>query len=67
MLTPTFDYLFDRGFISFSNDKKMIVSPWISNMTYSKLNITPNKKYLHLPIDGRECYLDYHRQNIFKT
>ncbi|MBC8305656.1 MAG: HNH endonuclease [Pelagibacterales bacterium] len=67
MLTPTFDYLFDRGFISFSNDKKMIVSPWISNMTYSKLNITPNKKYLHLPIDGREYYLDYHRQNIFKT
>lgn len=66
MLTPTFDRLFDRGFLSFTNDKKTILSPFLSNMTYSKLSISDNKIIPHLPIAGRENYLEYHRNNIFK-
>lgn len=67
MLTPTFDLLFDRGFITFTNDKKMIISPWISKMTCSKLNIAPEKQYSMLPINGREEYLEYHRKVVFKS
>lgn len=66
MLTPTFDRLFDRGFLSFTDDKKTILSPFLSNMTYSKIGISDNKIIPHLPIDGREGYLDYHRNNILK-
>lgn len=66
MLTPTFDRLFDRGFLSFTNDKKTILSPFLSNMTYSKLSISDNKTIPHLPIDGREAYMEYHRTQIFK-
>lgn len=66
MLTPTFDFLFDRGFMSFTDDKKTILSPFLSNMTYSKLGISNNKTFSHLPIDGREGYLDYHRTEILK-
>lgn len=66
MLTPTYDLLFDRGFISFSNDKKIIISPWLSKMTCSKLSISPEKQYPMLPTAGRENYLEYHRNNIFK-
>lgn len=66
MLTPTYDLLFDRWFISFTNDKKIMVSPWLSKMTCSKLEISEWKQYLKLPIDWRENYLDYHRNNIFK-
>lgn len=66
MFTPTFDLLFDRGFITFTDDKKMIISPWLSKMTLSRLNIAPNKQYLMLPTKGREHYLDYHRTEIFK-
>ena len=66
MLTPTFDRLFDRGFLSFTHDKKTILSPFLSNMTYSKIGISDNKIISHLPIDGREEYLEYHRQNILK-
>lgn len=66
MLTPTFDRLFDRGFLSFTNDKKTILSPFLSNMTYSKLGISDNKIIPHLPIDGRETYLEYHRNEILK-
>ena len=66
MLTPTFDRLFDRGFLSFTNDKKTILSPFLSNMTYSKLGISDNKIISLLPLDGREEYLDFHRKNILK-
>lgn len=66
MLTPTFDRLFDRGFLSFTDDKKTILSPFLSKMTYSKLGISDNKIISHLPIDGREEYLEYHRNHILK-
>ncbi len=66
MLTPTFDRLFDRGFLSFTEDKKTILSPFLSNMTYSKLGISDNKIISHLPIEGREEYLEYHRNEILK-
>jgi putative restriction endonuclease len=66
MLTPTFDFLFDRGFLSFTDDRKTILSPFLSNMTYSKLGISDNKIIPHLPTDGREFYLDYHRTTILK-
>lgn len=66
MLTPTFDRLFDRGFLSFTDDKKTILSPFLSNMTYSKLGISDNKIISHLPVNGREEYLKYHRTEILK-
>lgn len=66
MLTPTFDRLFDRGFLSFTDDKKTILSPFLSNMTYSKLGISDNKIIPHLPIEGREEYQHYHRNQILK-
>lgn len=66
MLTPTFDRLFDRGFLSFTDEKKTILSPFLSNMTYSKLGISDNRIISHLPIDGRENYLKFHRENILK-
>lgn len=66
MFTPTYDFLFDRGFITFTADKKIRISPWLSKMTCSKLNISDEKKYTMLPTEGREHYLEYHRANIFK-
>lgn len=66
MLTPTFDRLFDRGFLSFTDDKKTILSPFLSNMTYSKLGISDNKIIPLLPIEGREKYLYHHRNKILK-
>jgi len=67
LLTPTFDLLFDRGFITFTDDKKMHISPWLSKMTCSKLRIAPGKIYPMLPVDGRQRYLKYHRENVFKN
>lgn len=66
MLTPTFDFMFDRGFLSFTDNKKSILSPFLSNMTYSKLGISDGKTFSHLPIEGRENYLEFHRTEILK-
>jgi len=66
MFTPTIDRLFDRGFLSFTNDKKTILSPFLSNMTYSKLGLSDNITIPHLPINGREEYLEFHRTTILK-
>lgn len=66
MLTPTYDKLFDRGFMSFTNDKKTILSPFLSKMTYSQIGISDNKIISHLPVDGREDYLEFHRNEILK-
>jgi putative restriction endonuclease len=67
MFTPTYDFLFDRGFITFNERKEMKVSPWLSKVTCSKLNIADDKKYPMLPVEGREDYLTYHNENIFKS
>jgi predicted restriction endonuclease len=66
MFTPTYDYLFDRGFISFTDDKKMLVSPWLSKMTCSKLSLVDQRLYTQLPTEGRTHYLAYHRGFRFK-
>ena len=66
MFTPTFDYLFDRGFMTFSKDKKTKLSPFLSKMTYSKLGISDNKIISQLPLEGREKYMEYHRKEIFQ-
>lgn len=67
MLSPTFDFLFDRGFMSFTDDKRVMLSPFLSKMTYSKIGISDNKNIPMLPVRGREEYLRYHRENIFKS
>ena len=65
MLSPLFDCLFDKWFITFTDDKKVKLSPFLSNMTYSKIWISDNKTFPLLPVEGREKYLEYHRNNIF--
>ncbi|MDI1361961.1 HNH endonuclease [Methylotenera sp.] len=66
MLSPTIDYMFDSGLITFADDKRILISPWISASNVEKLNLTPNLVIDLLPIAGRENYLKYHRDNIFK-
>lgn len=67
MLTPNVDHLFDSGFITFENSRKMIISPWLSKPTVQRLNLKSGQLIEHLPILGREKYLDYHRKHIFKS
>lgn len=69
VFTPTYDKLFDRGYISFTDDKKLIVSPWVSKYNCERLGLMEDMVIEKLPdIDEkRKIYLEYHRTNILKT
>ncbi len=67
MFTPTFDKLFDKGFITFDENKTLFVSPWLSPMNQKRLGIYDGKEIPKLPLDDkRKLYLCYHREHIFK-
>lgn len=69
ILSPTYDVLFDRGFITFKDDGTLIVSPFISPMNQKRLNIKTGKKVqINMFFDKKRlAYLDYHRKNIFQS
>ncbi len=67
MFSPLYDKLFDRGFITFTNDKHMILSNWITPKNYERLGIVNNTFYQRLPLDEKRIeYLEYHRASVFK-
>lgn len=65
ILSPTVDKLFDKGLITFENNKKLIISPTLSKSNIDKIGIISGKKYLKLPTENRLVYLEFHRENIF--
>ncbi|WP_051263615.1 HNH endonuclease [Tenacibaculum ovolyticum] len=66
LLTPTYDKLFDKGYISFNENKNIIVSTKISQINCERLNIVDGLNIPLLPIDGREIFLEYHRDIVLK-
>ena len=66
VLTPTYDKLFDQGFISFEDDGTIIISPYISPLNVKKMNLAQGRRYSIPPSNGRKSYLAYHREHIFK-
>ena len=66
-LTPTYDKLFDQGYITFTDDGELICGTLLSKYTWEKLNINPlAKNKLRIYPEGRECYLEYHRKYVFQ-
>ncbi|MDX1903189.1 MAG: HNH endonuclease [Thermonemataceae bacterium] len=68
LLSPLFDKLFDKGngLITFTPDKKILISNKLSKENIIKLNVFPNQIIENLDITGREEYLEYHRKYIFQ-
>jgi len=66
LLSPTFDKLFDQGFITFQNDGTVNTSPYISPLNWRKIGLQNNKTFDLKRNKHREQFLEYHRTNIFK-
>ena len=66
MLTPSIDHLFDRGFISFESDGRLLVSPVAHEESLVKMGVRVGD-----PVNvGRfrneqRPYLEYHRDLVF--
>lgn len=67
MFTPTYDYLFDKGFITFTEDRKVHVSPFLSSHTCGLLGLKEGEFVQLLPMDTQRIrYLEFHRRSVFK-
>lgn len=68
LLSPLFDKLFDKsiGLITFTPEKRILISNKISEENVARLNIFNNQEVENLDITGREEFLEYHRKVIFQ-
>lgn len=67
LLTPTYDKLFDKGFISFTENKELMISSKLDGNNISKLGLIPNNVVSNLNLEGREQYFAYHRREVFRS
>jgi predicted restriction endonuclease len=66
-LTPTYDKLFDQGYITFTDKGDLICGTLLSTYTWERLNINPNaKNNLRIFPEERQEYLEYHRKYVFQ-
>lgn len=67
MLTPTYDRLFDKGFITFTEDRHVHISNFLSNRTCKLLGLEDDKFIQMLPMDKKRIkYLEFHKKAVFK-
>lgn len=67
ILSPMFDKLFDKGFMTFTEDRHVILSDFISPFTWKQIGLKNNTFIKTLPMDDkRKAYLEFHHQSIFK-
>jgi predicted restriction endonuclease len=64
LLAPHVDHLFDRGFISFANDGRLLASPRLERDVLKAWGITAERA-----IDAfstqQQAFLTFHRENVF--
>lgn len=66
-LTPTYDKLFDQGYITFKDNGDLVCGTLLSPYTWERLNINPSaKNNLRIYPEKREEYLEYHRNHVFQ-
>lgn len=65
-LAPHIDHLFDRGFISFADSGKLLISAALASSIANSWAITDGINAGSFT-EKQKCYLEYHRQNVFKV
>lgn len=67
ILSPLYDRLFDRGFMTFTKERKIRLSNWLSPANKKRLGIVDGQFVQMLPLDDeRQTYLEFHRSTVFK-
>jgi len=66
LLTPSIDHLFDRGFIGFENNGKLIISPVAHRPSLERMGVeTEQKVHVGGFSSGQKQFLDFHRNSVF--
>ncbi|MGN0206094.1 MAG: HNH endonuclease [Muribaculaceae bacterium] len=67
ILSPLYDRLFDRGLMTFTEDRRIVLSNWISPKNKERLGIKEGQFVQLLPLDEkRQLYMQFHRSSVFK-
>ena len=61
LLVPTLDRLFDRGYIGFQTDGRILISQKISAADYGRITITPQLRIGFVP-EKTITFLEYHNE-----
>lgn len=66
MLTPSIDHLFDRGFISFEDDGRLLLAPTAHPESLARMGV-PVDRRVNVGAFRREQrrYLEFHRDSVF--
>jgi hypothetical protein len=64
-LSPHVDHLFDKGFLSFSDQGDILTSPLVSPAIWDAFHVDPSKQVGAFR-DGQLEYLAYHRQHTLR-
>ncbi len=64
LLTPDYDFLFDRGYISFKSDGSVMVSQQMSPFARKVFDVHDDLQLRKVFPENRE-YLEYHRSEVF--
>ena len=66
LLTPNADHLFDRGFISFEDNGRLLISPVAHLDSLQRMGVEVSKTVnVGGFSEGQKQYLDYHRDYLF--
>ena len=66
LLTPSIDHLFDRGFISFEGDGRLLVSPVAHRPSLQRMGVaTEEKMNVGTFSSGQAHFLEFHRDAVF--
>ncbi|MBI2254747.1 MAG: HNH endonuclease [Proteobacteria bacterium] len=66
LLTPSIDHLFDRGFISFEDNGRLLVSPVAQRDSLHRMGVeTQSTLNVGSFSQGQRQFLDFHRSSVF--
>lgn len=66
LLTPSMDHLFDRGFISFENDGRLLISPAAHKDSLRKMGLDDSRRInVGQFSSGQKKNLEFHRDSVF--
>lgn len=65
LLIPNYDFLFDRGYVSFKNDGNVLISQRLTPFACKVFDVHDNMRLRRVFSKNRE-YLDFHRSVVFE-
>jgi len=65
LLTPSIDHLFDRGFIGFEDNGRLVISPVAHRPSLERMGVdTANAVHVGGFTSGQKTFLDFHRNAV---